>query len=121
MNDVRKAILAAVSALAVLTASPAFAAGSTTQKITLINLVGSSTVPYTVVLFDNPVSSSPACAVQTAAMAIDSSTVRGKAQLSLITAAFLAGKTVTLTGTGVCVTPAGFPYATETVLYVGIL
>jgi hypothetical protein len=119
--NVPKAFVSLVFAAAMLTASPAFAAGSTTQKITLLNLVGSASVPYTVLLFDEAVSGSPACAVQTGAMAIDTSTVRGKAQLSLVTAAFLAGKMVSLTGTGSCVTPAGFPYATETVLYVGIL
>lgn len=120
MTQLKTFYVAAALALAtVMPASSAFA-GSASGRISNINIYGSSTTPYAIFSFDGGTSSGPACAVWRGAMAIDITTTRGKAQLQLLTTAFLSGKNVMLTGTNTCVTPAGFNVAVETFSYVTI-
>jgi hypothetical protein len=124
MNNVRQTYLALATVVASLTlalASPVYAAGTISgQQLNIINVYGSSTTPYAVLSFSAAASTPPACTQFSAAMAIDASTTRGKAQLSLVTAAFLAGKNVTVIGSGSCVTPAGFGVTVETINYVSV-
>jgi len=121
MNNLKTFYVAAALVLAtVMPASSAFAGGVSGQRISMINIYGTSTTPYAVFSFDGGTSSGPACATWRGAMAIDITTTRGKAQLQLLTTAFLSGKNVMLTGTNACVTPAGFGVAVETFNYVTI-
>lgn len=118
MTRIKTLYVAAALALAtVMPASSAFAGSVSAQRISSINIYGSSTTPYAIFSFDGGTSNGPTCATWRGAMAIDITTTRGKAQLQLLTTAFLSGKNVMLTGTNACVTPAGFGVAVETFSY----
>lgn len=123
MSNLKKIFVAAavLSFSLFMPTSSAFAAGQISGvRISIINIYGTSTTPYAVFSFASAVQNSPSCAAWPAAMAIDISTTRGKAQMQLLTSAFLSGKNVMLQGTGICATPSGFNIAVETVSYINI-
>lgn len=120
MTNFKKLSVAAVIALAVLVPTSAFAGTMSGARISILNIYGSTTTPYAVFSFATVASGSPSCSQWPAAMALDISTNRGKAQMQLLTSAFLSGKNVMLKGTGSCVTPTGFGTTVETVNYVNI-
>jgi hypothetical protein len=116
---------AAALAVAIALAVPSSAsAGQITGKINNLHVVGSATAPFVMVNITGAVSGAPACTAWPPLMAVDISTARGKVVMSVLTSAFLAGKTVTLRGTspGTCVTPAnqasGSSVAVEQAYYV---
>lgn len=90
--------------------STAYAGQATQVNISSVQVVGSSTSPYAAIGM-NGISGAPSCATFPAiVMYADLSTNKGRAILSTATAAMLAGKKVTVIGTGGCTTPSGsFP------------
>jgi hypothetical protein len=127
MSSLRTAAVAAafVATFALLAPSTA-AAGTISGPILAINIYGSTTTPYAVINVSGNPSNAAGCSIWPGAMVLDISTTRGKAALSLLTAAFLAGKTVTLRGTltssstSGCINASGSGGNLEPVVYSGI-
>jgi hypothetical protein len=82
--------------------STAFAAGSHagTVIITDVNVSYNSNAVY--FSFATPMTGGPTCATLKTALAFDSTSLKGKTYLALVTAAFLAGKPVRVSGAGIC-------------------
>ena len=118
MRTIRNGIVAAMFAFATLSTQTASAVGVTSQKIQRLAVFGTSTQSMVVITFPNVATTPPSCAVQTSSFILDASTARGKLQLNMLTAAFLGGKLVTITGTGTCTSITNFPFQTETVAFV---
>jgi hypothetical protein len=92
MINLKKLSVAIVLAfVALMPTSSAYAGIMSGVRISIINVYGSTTTPYAVFSTDTGVSNPPACATWTGAMALDISTTRGKAQMQLLTSAFLSG------------------------------
>jgi hypothetical protein len=106
MNRIRQISLAAAIIGAVLaTTPPAYANGSVGQVlIANIQVVTTSSTSVAILNFVGGVGGTrPACALfPNLGMGIDVNTAKGKAVLSTATAAFLAGKKVSVSGTGGC-------------------
>jgi len=123
MKKLHSITAAAALAVAFALAVPSSAsAGQVVGKILTLEVVGTATTPYVMVNMSGTPSGYPACSVWPVMMAVDISTARGKIVMSVLTSAFLAGKTVTLRGTspGTCVTPSNqaTPVAVEQAYYV---
>ena len=120
MRNVRKSGLACaiIAALALyLPASTAQAGDVLGAHITSLQVFGNSTSsPYLLLVLDQAGGN---CQIPFV-MSINVGNNKGRAMLSLATAAYLSGKKVNVRGTGSCVTPDGFPYATETFRYLEI-
>src|SRR5262245_30931677 len=99
MRTLTAAAFSFVAALAMLAPSHA-AAGTVTGKITSIRMDGTSTAPRALISVSGTATNYPTSCffIQGNYMALDTSTTRGQAELTLLIAAQLAGKTVTLTG-----------------------
>jgi hypothetical protein len=106
MKKIVNCCLALLVGLTLLHSSTALA-GFSNVSITHVHVAGNTTA-YAVVQV-SAISGSPAsCAVYPqVAMYIDLSTNKGRAVLSVATAAMLAGKKVSIWGTGTCGTPSG--------------
>lgn len=86
------------------TTSLAFGAGSVSStKISSVNVNVDGTV---LIALANGTTGKPSCALDNERMAFQATTDGGKAVLNAVMAAYLAGKTVTITGTGTCIAVA---------------
>jgi hypothetical protein len=111
MSTIRQISLAAAFTLASFATTPSAhaAPGSVSSaRITNVRVYNSDGNPSVVVQFDQSRSGTIACSPFVSAMAIDGSTAKGKLIASNAMAAFLAGKKVTVIGTGLCL--SGTPF-----------
>lgn len=118
MFDVlRKSTVAILMGLVLTSATvPAEAAGAVSAKIYSVTATSDGTIVVKFAITSIP--GKPACSVDFDTMAFPATGDGGKALLSAVMGAYLAGKPVFAAGTGLCITPAATNRAVERLSHV---